>query len=927
MKKLILLLAFFTIGIHAQELPPVLEFDAPSYLAGNQNWMIGQNNQNFIFFANNEGLLEYNGATFTLYPSPNETIIRSVKVVGDRIYTGCYMEFGYWTRQSNGKLIYHSLSKHIKSKLHDDEQFWNILTFDNWVIFQSLNQLYLYDTQNNKFKIVSSKSGILKAFQTQHSIFYQAPTDGIYEIDNGRCQLIISAKLLGNKKVVNIFPHDNGLMLQTQHDGLFLFANDKLTAFSVSDDRLAGTTIYSSIALSNGGYALGSVSNGLFVISQTGQVQYHLTQNNGLSNNTVLSLSEDTDKNLWVGLDNGINCINLNSPIKSFTDNTGILGTVYTSLQFNNRLYVGTNQGLFCKKTDSKSGFEFVAGTKGQVWSLFSHQNTLFCGHDSGTYVIDGSTARNVFNESGTWKFEIHPTNPNRIVQGNYNGLTYLQKSAENWLPNKIQGFSYSTKYFEIANQNIYVSHEYKGVFKLKMNSDLTRVENFKTYQNPPKGKNAALEKFNGSILYANKNGIFKLDVQKDIFIRDSLLSLAIDNDEYTSGKMVTTSDKLWIFTKNRINYFSLAKMSSTLRLKSIPIKTTLTNSMSGYENISQIGANTYLVGTTDGYYSLIPNEISVTNHRVSITSALKNKFNQATTSVDITGEVDIPYRENNITITFAVPVYTKYIRPEYQFLLEGATDQWSDWSNRTMVNFKNLPYGSYTFKVRARTGELPSQNTAEFNFVILRPWYFSWLAIAFYTIVAICGGFFIHRAYKNYYQKQNAKILAENQRQLELRELETQRELMRIKNEQLQLDVDIKNRELAASTMNLIKKNELLALIKDDLKKTEDSSRNIKGVISTINKNISEEDTWDLFKEAFNNADKDFLKKIKVLHPALTPNDLRLCAYLRLNLSSKEIAPLLNISIRSVEIKRYRLRKKMELDHNQGLVEYILAI
>jgi DNA-binding CsgD family transcriptional regulator len=57
-----------------------------------------------------------------------------------------------------------------------------------------------------------------------------------------------------------------------------------------------------------------------------------------------------------------------------------------------------------------------------------------------------------------------------------------------------------------------------------------------------------------------------------------------------------------------------------------------------------------------------------------------------------------------------------------------------------------------------------------------------------------------------------------------------------------------------------------------------------------------------------------------------LTANDLRLCAYLRLNLSSKEIAPLLNISVRS-EIKRYRLRKKMELTHEQGLVEYILAI
>ena len=121
-----------------------------------------------------------------------------------------------------------------------------------------------------------------------------------------------------------------------------------------------------------------------------------------------------------------------------------------------------------------------------------------------------------------------------------------------------------------------------------------------------------------------------------------------------------------------------------------------------------------------------------------------------------------------------------------------------------------------------------------------------------------------------------------------------------------------------------------MLALIKDDLKRTgtDDDDKSIKSVISTIDENISSKDnSWDIFKEAFNNADNDFLKIVKQAHPSLTPNDLRLCAYLRLNLSSKEIAPLLNISVRSVEVKRYRLRKKMDLPHETSVVEYILSI
>ena len=140
-----------------------------------------------------------------------------------------------------------------------------------------------------------------------------------------------------------------------------------------------------------------------------------------------------------------------------------------------------------------------------------------------------------------------------------------------------------------------------------------------------------------------------------------------------------------------------------------------------------------------------------------------------------------------------------------------------------------------------------------------------------------------------------------------------------------LRNDIENKNRELAISTMNIIKKNEFLNSIKSELINS-DLKQN-SSVVKIIDKNLNNTDDWKMFQEAFNNADKNFLKKIKKVHPTLTPNDLRLCAYLRLNLSSKEIAPLLNISPRSVEVKRYRLRKKMNLPHESSLTNYILEI
>ncbi len=918
--------------LFSQELPPIVKYPSTVYGAGNQSWMISQDEQNYLYFANNEGLLEYNGTNWELYPTPNETIMRSVKVIDNKIYTGCYMNFGYWTRQPNGKLKYTSLSDTIKHKILDDEQFWNILKYDQWILFQSLNRIYIYDTKNKTFQIISPKNGVVKSFSTQNSIYYQTLNEGFFEIEEGKGKLISDHPVLKKYTIVNVFTVDDGLLIQTQLDGFYKLSGTTLTSYTTEvDAQIKASFVYSSQQLHDGSYALGTVSNGIFILSNTGKLNYHISQSKGLSNNTALSLFEDKDQNVWVGLDNGINCINLQTPVHSFTDDTGVLGTVYASIAHNGMLYVGTNQGLFCKKYQSKENFQFINGTKGQVWSLFEYDNTIFCGHDSGTFIVENTSARTIFSGSGTWKFEPSPNNKDILLQGNYYGISVLEKSNNQWkFRNKIEGFNYSSRYFEITpNLEVYVSHEYKGIFRFKLDNSFSKIKEFYAYASPKKGKNASLTKFNNAIYYAYKGGIFKLNPKTKQFEKDKLLSSIFEKDEYTSGKLIVDqSNKIWLFSKNYIHYFSASKLSNQLKQNVIPIPSSLTNSMLGFENITQISKSTYLIGTTDGYYTLNIDDLSFKNYTVSISEIAINKQNQTLKDVILNQEGSFKSNENNITLNYTVPEYNKYINSEYQYLLEGFQNEWSEWSTKSSVNFKNLSPGKYTFKVRAKYANTLLQNTATYTFVVLKPWYLTNLACFIYLLLLIVIGYFINKAYRNFYQKQKEKLIEENNLLLEIKELENEQQLMKLRNEQLSQDVDNKNRELAVSTMSLNSKNELLAFIKDDLKKTsQDDNKNIKSVIRTINDNITEEDSWKVFKEAFDNADKDFLKRIKQLHPLLTPNDLRLCAYLRLNLSSKEIAPLFNISVRSVEIKRYRLRKKMDLQHEIGLVEYILAV
>src|SRR5690606_16962613 len=205
------------------------------------------------------------------------------------------------------------------------------------------------------------------------------------------------------------------------------------------------------------------------------------------------------------------------------------------------------------------------------------------------------------------------------------------------------------------------------------------------------------------------------------------------------------------------------------------------------------------------------------------------------------------------------------------------------------------------------------------------RPWTLSNVALLAYALGLVLLFFLVHRIYKRYYRKKQESLIARSQKELERRNLQEKERIAQILNEKLKDEIENKNRELAISTMSILKKNKFLSSLKTQLKSIPEKDRTIRSVLREIDRNINSEDDWKFFEDAFNNADKDFLRRIKARHESLTNHDLRLCAYLRLNLSSKEIAPLLNISVKSVEMKRYRLRKKFDLPHPENLTDYIL--
>ncbi|MDJ0646063.1 MAG: triple tyrosine motif-containing protein [Flavobacteriaceae bacterium] len=918
----------------AQELPPVQNFTPVDYKAENQNWNISQSQDKLIYVANNKGLLEYNGANWTLYPTPNETIMRSVTAIGSKIYTGSYMEFGYWQKNELGVLEYTSLSTDMGIDLIEDEEFWNIIGVDDYVIFQSLDRIYIYNALSNSVNTITSEQRIINVYDVEGSIYFQRIDKGIFKIENGRDILFLDNEVVKNNEVVNIFSIRNALILVTRDNGIFSYDKGILREWQKAlNNRLQNVSVYSASQLRNDDFLLGTIADGLIYIDQNSNVSYEINQGNGLLNNTVLSVFEDTDNTIWLALDNGISYINSDAPFKIYKDQKGLLGSVYTSAIFGDNLYFGTNQGLFYRPFLGSDEFTFIRGTEGQVWSLKAINNELFCGHHRGTFVINEDNAKKVSNTQGTWSIEMVDQQPDLLIQGNYDGLYILERSNGNWeVRNKILGFNNSSRYLELLGNLIFVNHEYKGVFKIEIDDSFTKAKNV-VIDTLLKGANSALVKHKGAILFAFREGVLKYNSTEKRFIKDSLLSTIYTKDSYISGRILSEkgNDRFWLFSKDNLTLVAPGELANVPKFITIPLTHEERNNVVEYENI--IATETeekYVLGTSSGYIILDLNKIEAKEFMVyldKVDNGIKKDRSASKNLLDKNHKGDFKSYENTLGISYFTPSYNKYLRPTYQFRLLGIYDDWSQWSQESSVFFENLPYGDYTFDVRAKIGNEVSQNIASYDFTIAKPWYITNVMLAVYAFGILLFSVFMHNVYKRHYRKEQLKLIERNRRELEFAKVQNEKKIIQIRSEKLEKEFKSKSKELAASTMSIVKKNELLAQIKDRLLRLNNSKEALEPVIQVIDRNLNHNDNWEFFKEAFDNADSEFFKTLKEVHPNLSPNDLKLCAYLRLNLSSKEIAPMFNISARSVEIKRYRLRKKMRLSSNQNLTNYILSL
>ncbi|MDP4201179.1 MAG: hypothetical protein Q8861_00665 [Bacteroidota bacterium] len=942
-KRSLLLFFFIIFSVFEEQsraTPLVLNIYKNQYKAATKNWSLGQDERGIIYCGNDMGLLESDGMSWTLNTPPRSPMVRALAIVSHKtVFTGGNNEIGRWDRDASGHFAYTSLTGLLK-KNNIDESFWKIWCDGKRVYFQSFSNIYLYE--NNRISKIRSVNGFLFLLKVRNEFWVQEINGALFRLKGSQLAKIPGSDLFRGTVVRVILPlGQNEVLVGTSDGKLFRYNGAGFVLWNTGlSERLKGTElncgIYSEHKRS---YFLGTLLNGVYEVSETGQLINHFNTGNSLQNNTVQALFEDYQHNVWVAMDRGLSYILYKEGFSFYKSNEKDAGSVYAATLWNGHLLLGTNQGVFVVSSDALndpdlfSKLKFIEGTQGQVWSFSKIGDRLYFGHNSGVKEISkGLTVSSPLPQIHTGVFRIFES----IIRGRiyqfivtYHSLYVYDKTTQSLhsmtqIPESI--LRAETDYLG----NIWLETTSHAIYKCRLDDAATRfkyITCFSKKNDPSLPAQIRLFKAGERILLVGGNHFWTYNETRNRLQQDATLSRCFANLSDIKNIVPIRDDINWAITGNAICRFFYDGYKCRIE-ESYRLENNSLSFVNEYENISMLNDSLSLLCLDDGFATHTLSKV----RRSNLSTRLVPPFLEAVKATglerepvycSVNEEASIGYAYNSVTINFTVRnAFAQALMVQYRLKNANVDDRWCDPVTTNSVSYARLPQGHYVFQVRSTDGLGNYSAITEYQFDIRAPWYRSVWAWIFYILllagIAYLIRYYVIRRFRNIQMQQLRMLEAEHLRNM---------------NERLQGEIEAKNGELLTQTSFIIRKNELILHLKEMVENMSEKNTQ-KSMIPLFQKmsrllsdRLDAEEDWKMFMIQFEQKHSLFFKRLKEKHPELTPNDLRLCACLKLNLDTKDIASLMNLSVRAVENNRYRLRKKIDLKPNQILNEYFIEI
>ncbi|TFV94124.1 regulator [Algoriphagus kandeliae] len=924
------------------------------YQGGIQNFAFTQSTSGLIYVANNFGLLEYDGSEWRRYSLPNSTKIRDVAIdETGNIYVSGQAEFGFFKPDQKGYLTYHSLSQKLPETSKNLEEIWKIYFIRDLVIFCTFDELFLFDKNQELVSIIDREEDFESFHLANNNLYVNQKENGLLFLENQDLLSLKSGDFFADKLLAGFISLSNNSHLAfSRNQGIFEIAGNEIRPWLAKLPQ--GVQINEAKLLKNGNIAIGTQRHGLFIFNQNGENLLEMNKENGLRNNSILSLFEDISGNLWIGHNNGITLLELSLPFRLIDQFSGLPGTGYDAFLKDQKIYYGTNYGLFVEEFDPNTTNEItpLEGGTGQVYQITQIQNKLLSAQNDGAFLIENGKASFIGGPTGIWNFQPLKDHPELIISGSYSGILLFEiKNNSVRFLRKLKGFDESSRLIEQdSNGDIWMAHGYKGIYRLKLNESLDSVS-YQYYGNEsglPTTLLNSVWKLNNELVFSTEYGLYRYNQDQDKFEKDPNFERYFEPDFLATSIIEDPLGNIFYLGEKEVGV--LEKQINGTYTKNYQIFNKIKPFLNDdLQKISLIRANEVLFAANEGFiwykldknfnpsisYPTLIRSVYVTGASDSLISQ-GNYFRIDTIENPQTREdfPVIPYQHANLRFEASNPIPNNENTTQFQFWLEGLEDGYGEWTTKRDKAYTNLREGNYTFHVRSKNiyGEISEED--RYSFKVLPPWYRSTIAYLLYTILGILLLYLLVKYLDKRMKKEAAQIKAAQTKVIQQKEKDlktSKQEIERLKTEKLKSEIQSKNKELASATMHLINKNGFIVQTKSHLNtiikksKNQEVKNEINKIIQSIEKNIAGDKDWEQFEMHFDEVHGDFMSRFKTAYPDLSPQEIKLSAYLRMNLSSKEIANLMNITIRGVEIARYRLRKKIQLERSENLQEFIL--
>jgi ligand-binding sensor domain-containing protein/DNA-binding CsgD family transcriptional regulator len=914
-------------------------YSRSDYRAGSQNWQIIQQKANWMYFANKSGVLEYNGNDWNLYTLHNQSDVRAIQRSDSVIYVGGLNEFGYLEAQETGELRYVCMSDSLSAEQRNFGNIWYIYENQNFLYFIADNIIIKYT--NNTFSLIATPEKITFSNMIDN-VLYIATDPGIYAFIGKQFYKIPYWEKFKNRKIRGIYPFNHKILIATASDGLYLLDNNGICKFETEVDAFIRKYELFSMAVNEKYLAIGTVLKGVVLIDHSGKALKYINESNGLQNNTVLNVFFDSDENVWLALDNGISYILLNSPISNLYSNRNFYGAGYAAVLYHNKLYLATNRGLYSSPyplpiSEDALRLQLINGSQGQIWNLNQIGDDLFVCSDKGLFIVNENALQSIDRKTGVWSVSQTMDDPNKIWVSTYDGFYVFKKINNRWEKiNYVYGYPGSAvNYVEASSRVLWIRKGRTEILKIKVSESYDKVESYK-YYTPSNGapEDTYIFLINNQLLFCSSSGIYRFDENMQSFSLNAKENI----NEQNFNAIWERGDVRWYLGTAYIK--KEMKDSTIYYAHDLPL-------IKDFQRLSFLDENEVIICNENGFalWNSNYNQWNLKHKTLFINKVSLSKTKDSLIYVNnFLGKKPVPeiaYSNNTIRFQYGLMSFASNTPVVYRCKLDN--EIWSEETTATFKEYSNLPEGAHFFVVETRE-ETGYSMSDEFHFIILSPWYRSkgvyFLYFLLFLFLLICLWKWDDKRIKKKKQQMElakSREIMEKEAEYKKENEKKEQEINELKNEHLEQRIKHKSQELANIAISLANKNEILIEIKKDLQKiseelnqTDNGSnlrRNIIRLNSKIEENISQDDNLRKFEEHFDLVHNNFIRKISEKYPSLSLNERKMCAFIKMQLSSKEIAPLLNISVRGTETLRYRLRKKFGLSREDNLTSFLNQI